>query len=66
MPTQLHESNIDFEFPEGWTVSRYDQWAFYRNHFQNPGDRKAVDLLVIEDDDGVCWLVEVKDSTPAP
>lgn len=53
-----------FAFPESWKVSKYDDWAFYRNRFsQMYSGIKAVDLLAIENkiEDKVIWIIEVKD-----
>lgn len=49
-----------FTFPDSWKVSKYDDWAFYRNQFSKMWNGiKAVDLLAIENQ--VTWLIEVKD-----
>ncbi|XZN98928.1 MAG: hypothetical protein ACM65K_11905 [Microcoleus sp.] len=49
-----------FTFPDSWKVSKYDDWAFYRNQFSKiKNGIKAVDLLAIENQ--VTWLIEVKD-----
>ena len=60
MPT-ITEQQLQFDFPNGWLASKFDQWSFYRNQFQNVcGGTKAVDLLAVEP--RVClWSVEVKD-----
>ncbi len=57
----MREGNLEFEFPEGWTVARYDQWTFH-NQFQNIcGGAKAADFCGITPDRGTTWLIEVKD-----
>lgn len=51
---------LAFSFPDSCKVSKYDDWAFYRNQFSKMwGGIKAVDLLVIEGQ--IIWLIEVKD-----
>jgi hypothetical protein len=52
---------LDFEFSDDWHVTKFDDWSFYRHHFQSAaGGCKAVDLLAIEPK--VClWSIEVKD-----
>ncbi|MSP00857.1 MAG: hypothetical protein EXR07_07390 [Acetobacteraceae bacterium] len=58
--------NVDgliFEFHDIWTVSKYDEWRFYRDRLIPTGnDLKAVDLLAIGPD-RAGWLIEVKDYT---
>jgi hypothetical protein len=52
--------SLTFDFPDSWRVTKYDDWAFYRNQFSGMWDGiKAVDLLAIENQ--VTWLIEVKD-----
>jgi hypothetical protein len=51
---------LTFTFPDSWKVSKYDDWAFYRNQFSEMWNGiKAVDLIAI--DNQVTWLIEVKD-----
>lgn len=51
---------LAFSFPDSCKVSKYDDWAFYRNQFSTMWDGiKAVDLLVIEGQ--IIWFIEVKD-----
>jgi hypothetical protein len=53
-------NGLTFTFPDSLKVSKYDDWAFYRNQFSAMWHGiKAVDLLAIED--RVTWLIEVKD-----
>ena len=50
-----------FEFPVGWIIGKYDEWAFYRNQFSRArSDLKALDLLAV-DPGHTLWLIEVKD-----
>ncbi len=54
-----------FTFPDSWKVSKYDDWAFYRNQFSTMWNGiKAVDLIAIESQ--VTWLIEVKDYRTSP
>lgn len=48
--------------PAAWPVfTKYDEWAFYRRHFQSfAGGKKAVDAMGIAAN-GTLWLIEVKD-----
>ena len=58
----LIEGGLEFEFAEGSTATKYDQWSFYRRQFSNMPEgsgSKAVDFLCIHQDEA--WLVEVKD-----
>lgn len=61
MPS-VAEGNLTFEFPDGWEVSKPDEWSFYRNQFQSvcPGT-KAVDILAVEPGQGCAWYIEIKD-----
>jgi hypothetical protein len=50
-----------FDFDDGWLISKYDDWAYYRKHFCGILlGTKALDLLVISPDK-TAYLVEVKD-----
>jgi hypothetical protein len=52
---------LTFTFPNGWEVSKYDDWSFYRNRFRRfMQDKKAVDLLAIAPN-GTLFLIEAKD-----
>lgn len=52
---------LAFDFPDDWTVSKYDEWSFYRNRFiKVKNGIKALDLLAVSPD-GTAWLVEAKD-----
>lgn len=55
----LQEGTLQFSFNETCHASKYDEWSFYRRHFQKCGLSKAVDLLCIDSD--LTWLIEVKD-----
>lgn len=52
---------LTFSFPDGWQVSKYDDWSFYRNQYgKQDNGIKAVDLLAISDEKDA-YLIEVKD-----
>ncbi|MGI9274074.1 MAG: hypothetical protein ACR2PT_04330 [Endozoicomonas sp.] len=56
------EGKLKFTFPEvSYSATQYDSWSFYRNQLSNNafGGSKAVDFICVED--GVTWLIEVKD-----
>jgi hypothetical protein len=59
--TVIREGALSFRFAPDVQASRYDEWAFYRNRFQNQCARanKAIDLLCCGRQ--TTWLVEVKD-----
>ncbi len=59
MPT-VDVDGITFSFPDGWELSKYDQWAYYRAYAAARSGTKAVDLLVV-DPTRTAWLIEVKD-----
>lgn len=58
----VHESNIDWEFDGEYLV--YDQWTWYRKHFNGCAESAAIDFVILEED--VAWLLEVKDFTTTP
>lgn len=52
---------LTFHFQDGWQVTKFDEWSFYLNQFQNVcGGAKAVDLLAL-DGNRCAWLIEAKD-----
>lgn len=66
------EGNINFSFPDGLKVMKYDadknsgdkEDGFYRRQsfYEFAGGTKAVDFIVLDPGkDGALWLVEVKD-----
>lgn len=59
--TMIEEGNLKFSFLPQVSACKYDNWAFYRNHFQSGCCRnnKAVDLICHLDEKA--WLVEIKD-----
>lgn len=59
--TSIREGQLIFQFPDNWTVTKFDEWSFYRNQFQRVcNGTKAVDLIAVSPDRWV-WLIEVKD-----
>ena len=60
MPS-ITEGALTFQFPDGWLVTKFDAWSFYRNQFQKLcGGTKAIDMLAIASNRCV-WAIEVKD-----
>lgn len=58
---RLVVDGLNFDFPDDWQVSKYDDWSFYRNQFSKMRNGiKSLDLLVV-DPSGTAWLIEVKD-----
>lgn len=53
----VRESGLDFHFPPGWTVRKYDDHNFYKG--LSSAGLKAVDFIVLTAD-GQVWLIEVK------
>jgi hypothetical protein len=41
----LMVDGLQFEFPPGWRVEKYDEWSFYRNQFGMPDGIKVVSHL---------------------
>ena len=60
---EIIEGALKFEFPATYQAAKYDDWAHYRNQFQNKCSQynKAVDILAFEENQNCCWLCEVKD-----
>jgi len=63
MPVSIRESNVRFDFPEGWAVIKFDDSAFYRKHLQQCAESAAVDFIAVSPDGRLCWFIEVKDFT---
>lgn len=59
--SEIQEGALTFRFSEQVTAKKYDDWAFYRNQFQNgcACDNKAIDMACYAVHDA--WLIEVKD-----
>ena len=60
MKKVIIEGQLKFTFAENCHASKYDEWSFYRNQFQNIcGGSKAVDILCLSQH--TIWLIEIKD-----
>jgi len=60
--TRLIEGKLASDFPDLWRVTKYDDWAFYRNQFGSCcGGNKSVDFLGFNPTDRTLWLIELKD-----
>lgn len=58
---QVHVDGLNFEFPDEWALSKYDDWSFYNNRFKRILEGiKALDLLAVSPS-RTAWLIEVKD-----
>ncbi len=63
---RLVEQKLEHTFEAEWTASKYDEWPFYRKHFQwswakdEPGN-KSVDFVAIDPAGDSLWLIELKD-----
>jgi hypothetical protein len=58
----IREGNLLFQFQNNVSVSKYDDWSFYRNQFQKvTGGTKAVDIVCIDKQANTTWLIEIKD-----
>lgn len=65
--TTLREGRVSWMFGDGWTATKYDDWSFYRNQVTGlAGGSKAVDVLALDPDIEVLWMVEAKDFTTEP
>lgn len=60
MENSITEDRLTFAFGAGVLATKYDDWSFYRNQFNNAfGGSKATDLLVV--DGSTTWFIEIKD-----
>ncbi|WP_340120876.1 hypothetical protein [Methylobacter svalbardensis] len=58
---RFNVDGLNFDFPDDWLVSKYDDWSFYRNQFITiKNGIKSLDLLAV-DLNKTAWLIEVKD-----
>lgn len=61
MPT-LTEGKLACSFPDDWHITKYDDWAFYKNRFVNSCcGNKGVDFLAYDPAERILWLIELKD-----
>jgi hypothetical protein len=52
---------LNFDFEDGWLITKYDDWQFYRRQFGRMRNGiKAIDLLVCAPN-RIVYLVEVRD-----
>ncbi len=62
----IQEGKLLFTFPSNWKVFKYDEWAFYRKHFQKICTHpKAVDIIALSPQNEA-WLIEIKDYSIYP
>lgn len=60
--TRLVEQKLEHTFDKDWTASKYDEWPFYRNHFESScTGNKAVDFVAMDPAGDSVWLIELKD-----
>lgn len=60
MPT-ITEGDLQFDFPDDWLATKFDEWSFYVNQFQSVcGGAKAVDVIAV-DPNACLWKIEAKD-----
>ena len=58
----MREGNVEWTFPNGWSVVKFDDWAFYRKQFQSCAKgNKAMDIVALPPASDVLWLIEAKD-----
>ncbi|MCJ1704389.1 hypothetical protein [Rathayibacter sp. VKM Ac-2926] len=57
---EIKEKDLVFSFEDEWEVSKYDEWAFYRNRL-NKMNAKGVDIVAIRE--SILYLIEIKDYT---
>jgi hypothetical protein len=57
----ITEGKLEFTFPEGCLVEKYDETAFYKKHFQKFADSKCVDIVALSPAGESLWLIEIKD-----
>lgn len=64
---RLEEQQLACDFPDAWEVTKYDDWAFYRNQFQSScAGNKAMDFLGLDPASNILWMVEMKDYRRGP
>ncbi len=62
MVQKVVEGALVFEFPDNWRVSKYDEWTYYRKHFQKLlQGQKAIDIIAVEPKNQCIRLIEIKD-----
>lgn len=59
--SRLQIERLQFDFPNGWQASKYDDWIYYRDHFAKQQDGlKAVDIVALSPNK-TAFLIEAKD-----
>ena len=59
---RLEEDKLACEFPDTWQITKYDDWAFYRNQFQSSCcGNKGMDFLGFNPQEQTLWMIELKD-----
>lgn len=62
---QVAVDSLTFTFPDGWLVSKYDEWGFCRDFQKMKSGIKGVDLIAISPNKTL-WLIEAKDFRAHP
>ncbi|MBK8804082.1 MAG: hypothetical protein IPN71_18905 [Fibrobacteres bacterium] len=59
----MQEGRLDFQFPSGFQVEKYDGLNFYKKQVQNSfgATHKGVDFLAFDPSADRLWILEVKD-----
>lgn len=64
--TEKKEGALTFSFPDGWVVLKFDECNFHTKRWNSfARGSKAVDFIACYND-GVVWLIEVKDYRTGP
>ncbi|WP_147681523.1 hypothetical protein [Actinomyces ruminicola] len=61
---ELEVDGVVFSFPDGWEVSKYDAWPYFRNalsKIQDPAGKALHGCDVVALDGDHLWLIEAKD-----
>ena len=59
---KITEKELTFSFDQSQQKStKYDDWSFYRKHFEKISETKAVDIVCIDRNKRCTWLIEIKD-----
>jgi hypothetical protein len=58
---RLIVDRFTFDFPAGWSLLKYDDCTFYREHFNSLAHSKALDLLALSPAPSELWMIEIKD-----
>lgn len=59
---RLNEAKLACDFPDAWSVTKYDDWAFYRKQFRDScRGNKGMDFLGFDPAEMTLWMIELKD-----